>query len=144
MNLWSFQSKVLRSILNAPWYVSNYTTRNDLNVPTVFEAIKSKFHPNPLAQSLSSIDHPLNPPHRLRRQWPGVLLLWVLCEWRNFVSIMSGSFHKPFQVILRVPSICQKNTWINKFWVFRFVSARCTPRPICMKIFNSLALLEVP
>lgn len=79
----SFQSKVLRTILNAPWYVSNLTTHNDLNIPTVKEVIKEKFlkfhsnlssHPNPLAQSLSSLTHPHDPPRRLRRQWPRDLL----------------------------------------------------------------------
>lgn len=79
----SFQSKVLRTILNAPWYVSNHTTHNDLNIPTVTEVITAKFqkfhsslsyHPNPLAQSLSTPNHPLNPPRRLRRQWPRDLL----------------------------------------------------------------------
>ena len=40
----SLQSKVLRTILNVPWYVSNYPTHNNLNIPTVSEVIKSKFH----------------------------------------------------------------------------------------------------
>jgi hypothetical protein len=29
-----FQSKVLRTIHNAPWYVFKFTTLNDLNIPT--------------------------------------------------------------------------------------------------------------
>jgi hypothetical protein len=37
----SFQFEVLRTILNAPWYVSNHTTSNDLNIPTVSEVIKT-------------------------------------------------------------------------------------------------------
>ena len=51
----SFQSKVLRTILNASWFVSNYMTHNDLNILKIFEVIKTKFkkfhnsaHPNPL------------------------------------------------------------------------------------------------
>ena len=79
----SFQSKVLRTILNAPWYVSNQTIHDDLHIPTIHEATKARFHkfhsslsshPNPLAQSLSSTTHPLNPPRRLLRQWPRDLL----------------------------------------------------------------------
>ncbi|KAL1123461.1 hypothetical protein AAG570_002541 [Ranatra chinensis] len=58
----SFQSKVLRTILNAPWYVSNRTIHHDLNNPTVHETIQSRFksfhsnlenHPNQLANALS-------------------------------------------------------------------------------------------
>ncbi|KAL1115673.1 hypothetical protein AAG570_005963 [Ranatra chinensis] len=58
----SFQSKVLRTILNAPWYVSNRTIHHDLNIPTVHETIQSRFksfhsklenHPNQLANALT-------------------------------------------------------------------------------------------
>jgi hypothetical protein len=52
-----FQSKILRLIVDAPWYVSNSVIRNDLQVPTVKEEI-SRFssyynvgisvHPNEL------------------------------------------------------------------------------------------------
>jgi hypothetical protein len=34
-----FQSKVLRLIVDAPWYVSNSFIRNDLQIPTVKEEI---------------------------------------------------------------------------------------------------------
>jgi hypothetical protein len=40
-----FQSKVLRLIVDAPWYVSNSVIRNDLQVPTVKEEI-SRFSSN--------------------------------------------------------------------------------------------------
>jgi hypothetical protein len=75
-----FQSKVLRSILDAPWYVSNHTIHTDLNIPFISDLIKTRFqqfhsrlsiHPNPLAQALSSPHHP---PRRLYRQWPRDLL----------------------------------------------------------------------
>ena len=55
------QSKLLRLITGAPWYLRNNNIHNDLNVPTVKEEIKnvctkyvSKLanHPNPLAQDL--------------------------------------------------------------------------------------------
>jgi hypothetical protein len=89
-----FQSEVLRSILDAPWYASNHTIHTDLNIPFISDLIKTRFqqfhsrlaiHPNPLAQALSSPHHPLHPPRRLNRQWPRDLL-WVLkddrkCHW---------------------------------------------------------------
>ena len=37
-----FQSKTLRSLIDAPWYVTNETTYRDLKIPTVKEEI-SKF-----------------------------------------------------------------------------------------------------
>lgn len=56
-----FQSKVLREIVNAPWYVRNAVIRNDLNMCSVKERITSaskryqerlEQHPNQLANSL--------------------------------------------------------------------------------------------
>jgi hypothetical protein len=35
-----FQSKVLRLTTNAPWYVSNFTLHNDLQIPSVIEEIR--------------------------------------------------------------------------------------------------------
>ncbi|KAL1110565.1 hypothetical protein AAG570_008093 [Ranatra chinensis] len=80
----SFQSKSLRTILDAPWYVSNHTLHTDLNIPTVRQVLHEKFktfhskletHPNPRVSSLSSSTHPLNPPRRLKRRWPRDLLV---------------------------------------------------------------------
>jgi hypothetical protein len=75
-----FQSKVLRLIVDAPWYVSNSVIRNDLQVPTVKEEI-SRFsshynvgisvHPNELIASLT--EPPIQ--RRLRRYWPHDLLV---------------------------------------------------------------------
>ncbi|KAL1123050.1 hypothetical protein AAG570_002138 [Ranatra chinensis] len=79
----SFQSKTLRTILDAPWYVSNRTIHSDLNIPTVYKVAQTRFrsfhtnleaHPNPLISALSSHTHPLNPPRRLKRRWPRDLL----------------------------------------------------------------------
>lgn len=56
-----FQAKLLRNITNAPWYVTNEIIRNDLNIPTVVEEIKTSNtrykgrllnHPNKLASDL--------------------------------------------------------------------------------------------
>jgi hypothetical protein len=75
-----FQSKVLRLIVDAPWYVSNSIIRNDLQIPTVKEEI-SRFsshynvrisvHPNELIASLT--EPPIQ--RRLRRYWPHNLLV---------------------------------------------------------------------
>jgi hypothetical protein len=75
-----FQSKVLRLIVDAPWYVSNSVFRNDLQIPTVNEEI-SRFsshynarisvHPNELIASLTEL--PIQ--RLLRRYWPHDLLV---------------------------------------------------------------------
>jgi hypothetical protein len=57
----SFQSKVLRIITDAPWYVSDVVITRDLQVPTVRQAVRTYSvtyrqkltdHPNRLASSL--------------------------------------------------------------------------------------------
>jgi hypothetical protein len=74
-----FQSRVLRLIVNAPWYVPNSVIRKDLRIPTLKEEI-SRFsshydvrisvHPNELIASLTE-----PPNHKsLRRYWPHDLL----------------------------------------------------------------------
>jgi hypothetical protein len=91
----TFQSKVLRTILDAPWYVSNHTLHQDSNLPTVLDDIGNRFrkfcvnllsHPNSLVQKLSSHTHPLNPPRRLNRQWPK----WYGTSW---TSEQSHKYH---------------------------------------------------
>jgi hypothetical protein len=70
-----FQSKVLRLVVNAPWYMPNSVIRKDLCIPSVKEEI-SRFsshydvrisvHPNELVASLTE-----PPLHKcLRRCWP--------------------------------------------------------------------------
>jgi hypothetical protein len=55
------QSKILRTIANAPWYVTNYTLRTDFNIPYVSDVIQERInkhynkleaHPNPLLEPL--------------------------------------------------------------------------------------------
>ena len=74
------QSKILRSITGAPWYVSNLTLHTDLRIPFVTEEIRRLYHlyhsrlaqhPNNLITDLAS------PPlmvRRLLRRWPTDLL----------------------------------------------------------------------
>jgi hypothetical protein len=61
-----FQSKVLRIIVDAPWYVSNSLMRKDLSCPTVKEEIRRysshygdwlRTHPNHLAVNLRLPDN---------------------------------------------------------------------------------------
>jgi len=67
------QSKILRTIANAPWNVTNHTLHTDLNIPYVSEAIteridkhlnKLESHPNPLMETLTQ---PMNN-RRLKRR----------------------------------------------------------------------------
>jgi len=70
-----FQSKLLRAIVNAPWYITNAMIHSYRGIPTVQDVIhdrsnkhraKLQSHPNPLQQSLSRD----NIPRRLKRRWP--------------------------------------------------------------------------
>jgi hypothetical protein len=70
-----FQSKLPRTIVNAPWYITNAMIHSDLGIPTVQGVIhkrsnkhraKLQSHPNPPLQSLSKD----NIPRRLKRRWP--------------------------------------------------------------------------
>jgi UV DNA damage repair endonuclease len=90
-----FQSKILRLIVDAPWYASNSVIRNDLQVPTIKEEI-SRFsfhynvrisvHPNELIASFT--EPPIQ--RHLRRYWPHdllirfyqlVLIVFLLCKF---------------------------------------------------------------
>ncbi len=77
------QSKILRVIVDAPFYVSNLTLHRDLNIPFVKDLVRSRYvsfhsslksHPNPLIRRLSGPSISGNPCRRLRRQWPRDLL----------------------------------------------------------------------
>jgi hypothetical protein len=79
-----FQSKALRTLLDAPYYVSNETIHNDLQIPYVndvfirhYRRFKEKLihHPNTLIRTLSSRHLPGNPRRRLKRRWSRDLLL---------------------------------------------------------------------
>jgi hypothetical protein len=75
INQQRLQSKFLRSVTKAPWYVSNFTIHNDLQVPFVIEEIHTLStlyrqsvlgHNNRLDVEISN---PPNVRSRLRRQW---------------------------------------------------------------------------
>jgi hypothetical protein len=72
------QSKILRAIANAPWYVSNHTLHTDLQIPYVSSVVKDKInkHYEKLGiHSNKAIKPLLQPTHdrRLRRTWPNDL-----------------------------------------------------------------------
>jgi uncharacterized protein (DUF1697 family) len=72
------QSKILRIIANAPWYVPNITLHEDLNVPLVKEVIKQKItrYHNKIERHENVLIQPLLEPHnerRLKRNWPADL-----------------------------------------------------------------------
>ena len=69
-----YQSKLLRTITNALWYVSNHTLHSDLQVPYVHTVFRERrathratldSHPSPLMEPLV---HPPNN-RRLKRRW---------------------------------------------------------------------------
>jgi hypothetical protein len=73
------QSEVLRTITNAPWYVSNYTLHNYLHIPFITEEMKrySTLYYNRLIghenSYVTELSNPLNVRLRLNRQWPSDL-----------------------------------------------------------------------
>ena len=75
----AIQAKILRTIVNAPWYVRNEDVRRDLGMRTVREAISSYAerykarrgtHPNQLAAETINT---LNMERRLKRKHPANL-----------------------------------------------------------------------
>jgi hypothetical protein len=69
-----YQSKILRTITNAPWYVTNRTLHTDLQISfvhTVFQDGIHKHrttlvsHPNPLVEPMLHSKHS----RRLKRRW---------------------------------------------------------------------------
>ena len=71
-----FQSKTLRSLINAPWYLTNETIHRDLKIPSVKDEIhksRSRYstrvnnHHNPIATQLLDTTHQIC---RLKRTYP--------------------------------------------------------------------------
>jgi len=69
-----YQSKLLRTITNAPWYVTNQTLHSDLHIPYVHSVLQDyihkhrsalESHPNPLVEPLIHTTHT----RRLKRRW---------------------------------------------------------------------------
>lgn len=72
------QSKILRTIASAPYFVSNDTLHADLNVSYVKDVYtdqyrrffeKLQFHSNPLVRRMFTGDFPARSSRRLRRKW---------------------------------------------------------------------------
>jgi ribosomal protein S17E len=75
-----FQSKTLRDITGAPWYVSNKTIHEDLNIPLITDVIKKQTnrYRNRITGHLNKLIEELSHPHvnerRLKRNWPEDLI----------------------------------------------------------------------
>jgi hypothetical protein len=78
--LQTFQSKTLRKLANAPWYISTVTLHNNLCMPYVTEVVRTyaKNHKNQTAQNnIQLIRDMFNQPgtgRRLNRMWPEDLI----------------------------------------------------------------------
>jgi hypothetical protein len=81
--LQAFQSKFLRIITGAPYYVSNHTIHSDLNMQTISTTAESSYRSfyatlghsrNPLIRNLHVRGLPGNPVRRLKRRWSRDLL----------------------------------------------------------------------
>jgi hypothetical protein len=78
--LHAFQSKTLRKLANAPWYIFNVTLHNDLRIPYVTEVVRTyaKNHKNRTAQNNNQLTRDLfNQPEigrRLNRMLPEDLI----------------------------------------------------------------------
>jgi hypothetical protein len=75
----AIQNKILRTIIQCPFYVTNTTVHSDLQMPfvndiakTSYTTLKDKFqgHTNPLIQVMNAPYIPGNPMRRLKRNWP--------------------------------------------------------------------------
>jgi hypothetical protein len=71
--LGSFQSKALRMIVDAPWYVPNTVIRRDLQAPTVKEEIRRYSSPQRTPKRPSREPHGEPDNRRLRRHLPNDL-----------------------------------------------------------------------
>jgi hypothetical protein len=69
------QSEVLRSVINASWYVSKFSLHSDLQIPFVIRQIyklSTLYHQSILGHNdrlVAEIGNPPNVRRRLRRQW---------------------------------------------------------------------------
>jgi len=69
-----FQNKVLRTIVNAPWYITNKLLHTDLQIPTIREEI-TKFSTNHRAKLLTHPNELTSNP--LIEQGPGRLKRYI-------------------------------------------------------------------
>jgi hypothetical protein len=73
------KASLFLALTNAPWYVSNYTLHNDLQIPFITEEIKrySTLYYNRLIghenSYVTELRNPLNVRRKLKRQWPSDL-----------------------------------------------------------------------
>lgn len=74
--LQTVQSKILRIITGAPWYISNHTLHNDLNIPYITDVVRihaTKYRNRNVGHSNNLVNELLSQSldvRRLKRQWP--------------------------------------------------------------------------
>jgi hypothetical protein len=90
-----YQSKLLRIITNAPWYVTNPTLHSDLHIPYVHTVLQEyihkrrsalESHPNPLVEP--SIH--TTPTLRQKRRWT-----FDVVNWGEVTGLTPGSTTQP-------------------------------------------------
>ena len=108
----SLQSKILRKILNAPYFVTNKLIHTDLNVPYVADLAQTRYlslhsklrnHSNPLVSRLASHSIPDNPPRCLKRIWPRDLLILYYLQVFKFYQwavFLTSTGHVTFSIII--------------------------------------------
>ena len=99
------QAKILRTIVNAPWYVRNDDIRRDLGIPKVREEIsrysekyKSRIatHPNRLAAETFKT---INMDRRIKRKHPTDLIKDIIYQTRRWYP--AGGSHQHFNITVK-------------------------------------------
>ena len=93
------RSKMLRVIVNAPFYVSHHTLHKDLTLPFAADLARFRYStfpaslaslPNPLFWALSSHTLPHNPPRRLKRWLPLEIFLLSITDIEPMIQPFSS------------------------------------------------------
>jgi hypothetical protein len=121
------QSKILRMIANAPWYVPNITLYEDLNVPLVKAVIKQRItiYHNKIEGHVNVPIQPLLHPHNQRRL-KGI-------GQPTYVKVNEELFlDKPLHVILNKSKLC-----------YRIYAILFANKELLKKLCSSFSLLLV-
>jgi len=87
-----FQNKIFRIIVDAPWYITNDTLYQDLNISYIRDEIRRhsqryadrmKEHPNILTKNLM---RSIKTPRRLKRRIPQDLCTWLVEFYRMYIN----------------------------------------------------------
>ena len=112
------QSKILRSITKAPWYVSNFTLHNDLHIPfvtTEISRLSFLYHQRLAGHHNALITALTTPPtivQRLKRQWLTDLPHATVGDWSRTVSPTYGPRRSVISGCL-LPTCSTSNTFTH-------------------------------